>query len=711
MKPRGSAFKKAKTRIIKLRELIDRERYLYHVKNEPSLSPEALDTLKKELWDLEQKYPKLVTSDSPTQRQGGKPAPAFKKVHHEVRMLSFNDAFSEEDMRAWEERFRKLLPPGAAVDYYCELKIDGLAITLVYEGGVFRVGATRGDGTTGEDVTQNLKTIEAIPLKLLSQEVVRAHLRELGCARIATRLEKNFPLRLEVRGEIFLGKDEFARLNRERKKRGEPLYANPRNVATGSVRQLDPKVTEARKLDSFAYALASDLGQETHEEEHLILKALGFKTNPHNRYAKNLTDTLAFQRYWQERREKLPYEIDGVVVMVNKNALFNMLGAVGKAPRGAIAYKFSPKEAATIVENIVVQIGRTGIVTPVAHLTPVEVGGVTISRATLHNYDEIQRLGLKIGDTVVVSRAGDVIPQITGVLQELRPKDAKTFAMPTHCPACGSSVVKEGVLWRCLNAQCFALSREKIYHFVSRPAFDIKGLGAKIIDKLLEEDLIADAADFFLLKEGDIAALERLGEKSAKNLVAAVQSAKHISLPRFLYSLGILHIGEESARDLANFFWQKAAITRPDDILIITKNLHEDDYMRISNIGPKVASSITRWFMEKRNQEFLKKLTRAGIFITKEVSGGGNLLFEPEGSSEPERPLQGIRFVFTGNLVSMSREEAKEKVRKLGGEISSSVSRQVNYVVIGKNPGAKLAEAEKLGIHALDEGAFRKMIE
>lgn len=673
-------LKKIEERIEKLRALINRERYWYHVENRSTMSSEALDTLKKELFDLEQKYPQFITPDSPTQRVAGKPLKEFKKVRHSVPMLSFNDAFSGEDMKDWQERIMKLLPAGARLDYYCELKIDGLAIELVYENGILSVGSTRGDGVTGEDVTQNLKTIEAIPLSLEK-----------------SALEK-FPKRFVARGEVFLGKKEFEKLNRGQIKKGQKPYANPRNVAAGSVRQLDPQITASRKLNSFAYDIITDLGQKTHAEEHAKLKDLGFKTNPHNKAAKNLEEVFEFHDYWAKHRDKLPYEIDGIVVILNDNRLFAEAGVVGKAPRAAIAYKFSPKEATTIVEDIQVQVGRTGALTPVAHLRPVEVGGVTISRASLHNEDEIKRLGVKIGDTVIVARAGEVIPQIVKVLPELRPKNAGEFHLPKECPICGSPVAKEGAITRCTNPNCFAASRERLYHFASRSAFDMRGLGPKILDKFLEEDLIADPADLFLLKEGDVAVLERFGEKSARNIIDAIQGAKKVMLPRFLFALGIRHIGEESAQVLADDFSRKKSISRPRDVLGLARTYTLEDFRQIPDFGPIVAEALHEWFQDRRNQAFIGKLDAVGVRIESPKARGRQL------------KLEGLTFVFTGGLETISRDEAKKRVMELGGRAASSVSKEVDYVVVGREPSSKYEKAKKLGLRIIDEAKFLAMI-
>ncbi len=705
----------AQQRIEKLKTLINRERYLYHVENKSNLSPDALDALKKELFDLELEYPDLVTPDSPTQRVAGKPLKGFKKVEHTTRMLSFNDAFSEEDMHNWFIRVRNVLGEKLEKEevplFYCELKIDGLAISLRYEDGVFVRGATRGDGFVGEDVTQNLKTIDAIPLRLFDRgDVLKNLAKRGGLSHIIERLTHRFPNVLEVRGEVFLTMKQFQRINTELERRGEKTYANPRNLAVGSLRQLDPSVTAFRNLDSFVYDIVTDLGQKTHEEEHFILEAFGFKTNHHNEHAKSIEDIFLFHKKWDKEREKLAYEIDGVVVIINNNSHFERAGVVGKAPRAAIAYKFSPKEATTKVKEIKIQVGRTGVLTPVAVMDPVEVGGITITHATLHNYDEIRRLGLRVGDTVIVSRAGDVIPQITKVLVELRTGHEKEFLVPEKCPVCEARVEKEEVYYRCTNKNCYALTREKLYHFVSRHAFDIRGLGGKIIDKFLDEGLISDAADLFTLKKGDIETLEHFGEKSAENIVNSIQEKRAITLSRFLYTLGIFHVGEETARLLATQIIVKIKnqkstfIPSPsqgkikiEDVLRCMQNFSFEELQSIPDVGPKVAQSIYDWFHDKKNVEFLKKLESVGVVIE-------NTLRQAQGRQSTK--LQGKTFVFTGSLKTIEREEAKEKVRALGGEVSESVSKNTSYVVVGENPGSKYEKAKKLGIVILAEKEF-----
>ncbi len=713
---RPGGVKKAAERIRHLRKVINKYRYDRLVLNHERVSPEIEDALKKELFDLEQQFPELVTADSPTQRVAGQALKEFVKVRHEQPMLSFNDTFSETDVKAWLERLENYLnkpladaertqtdaeksprksalsPRGSAPLFYGELKIDGLAIELMYENGLLLQGSTRGDGLIGEDVTQNLKTIEAIPLKLLPPAEVEKNLKKAGLNPTGYVLH---PKKLIVRGEVFLAKKNFAAINQEQKKKGLQPYANPRNVAAGSLRQLDPSITASRRLDSFQYAIASGIGQKTHEEEHLLLEAFGFRTNSNNRNLKTATEVFEFRNYWEKHRERLPYEIDGVVVMVNDNKTFDAAGVIGKAPRAATAYKFSPREATTVVESINVQVGRTGALTPVATMRPVQVGGVTITHATLHNADEIKRLGLKIGDTVVVSRAGDVIPQVVAVLKELRTGKEKSFIMPSHCPVDGSKVIRDGVLCRCSSKTCGARQRKSLYHFVSRPAFDIRGLGPKIIDRFLDEGLISDAADIFTIQENDIALLEQFGEKSAGNILKQIRSRSRISLSRFIFSLGILHVGEETAQALAEKVSSiKYQVSLPTGIGKIVKVLRLERLEEIPDVGPKVAESIYDWFHEKRNIAFLHKLQNAGVVV------------ESEQRNEANKKLEGKTFVLTGGLSLMTRAEAKEKIRALGGDVSESVSGKTSYVVAGSEPGSKYEKAKRLEIPILSEKEF-----
>ncbi len=694
----------AKTRIEKLKKEINKYRYEYHVLDRSEISDAVLDSLKKELFDLETQFPEFVTPDSPTQRVAGVPLKEFKKVRHIERMTSFNDAFSEDDMHDWFTRLENYLgrPLGrlSAPLFYCELKIDGLAIELEYENGVFMRGSTRGDGLIGEDVTQNLRTVEAIPLHLAPLEEVAMNLKKLG---LRAEDYDAAPKSLIVRGEVFLTKREFAKINKEQEWIGGKAYANPRNVAAGSIRQLDSRVTATRHLDSFQYDIVSDIGQTTHEEEHQLLAAMGFKTNPHNEPARDMREVFAFREKWGEpvRREKIDYEYDGTVVLVNDNATFAAGGIIGKAPRAGIAYKFSPREATTIVTDIKVQVGRTGALTPVAVMRPVNVGGVTVTHASLHNADEIERLGLKIGDTVIIQRAGDVIPQIVKVLPELRMGGERAFKMPARCPVDGSPVIRDGAIARCSSRTCAAQHRETLYHFVSRAAFNIEGLGPKIIDKFLDEGLISDAADIFELQKGDIMALDRFGEKSAENSVVEIAQKKHVTLPRFLYALGILHVGEETAATLAKSFDFPRANSRIKikDIAHAFAALSFEDLQTAPDIGPKVAQSIYDWFREKRNADLLVRLEKSGVTVEA----------MPARSTKSTR-LAGKTFVITGSLESMDRESAKEKIRAQGGDASESVSKKTSYLVAGTEPGSKYDKAHKLGVKIIDEKEFLKLL-
>ena len=689
----------AKQRIKKLRELINHHRYLYHVLDKQEISDAALDSLKKELFDLEQKYPEFITPDSPTQRVGGLPLKKFEKIKHSQPMLSFNDAFSEEDMEDWEERIKKLLnekgtvpDQGQSLSYFCELKFDGLAIELIYrtptKGGypILKTGSTRGDGIIGENVTQNLKTIDSIPLRLRREE------------------EKE----IIVRGEAIIFKKDFLKINKMREKAGLPVYANPRNVAAGSIRQLDPKITAQRNLTFFAYDLISlvrsdgsrtDLGQTNHQEEHKILKDLGFKTNPYSRFCKDLKEVFEFREQWKKNREKLEYEIDGIVAIVNQNKIFQKLGVVGKAPRGAIAYKFPLKEAETIVEDIKIQVGRTGAVTPVACLKPVKVGGVTISRATLHNEDEIKRLGVKIGDTVIVGRAGDVIPEVVKVLKELRTGKEKIFRMPELCPYCQTKLVKpEGeVIRRCPNSKCQARQRRYLYHFVSKGAFNIEGLGPRIIDQLFEKNLISDPADIFQLKEGDLIPLEGFAEKAAENLISAIKAKKEIDFARFIYALGLKEVGEETSALLAQKLKFKSEKLKIEELTEAFQKLSLEYLQSIKDIGPVAAQSIYDWFRQKQNIMFLEKLGKVGITIKNYQLPTTNY------------KLSGKTFVLTGSLTNLTREEAKEKIRNLGGKVSEAVSKKTDFVVVGREPGAKLEQAKKMGVKIISDKEFLKM--
>ncbi len=665
----------AKKRIEKLRKEIQHHDYLYYVLNKPEISDAAYDSLKRELIELEKQFPEFITPDSPTQRVGGPPLKEFKKVRHKIPMLTLQDAFSKEEMRDWLKRMERLLTPSEFknLDFFAELKMDGLATSLIYKDGILVRGATRGDGFTGEDITQNVKTIKCIPLRLRLEALPKKY---------------RAPKEIEIRGEIYMTKKAFEELNKEQKRKGEEPFANPRNAAAGSVRQLDPKITAKRKLAFYGYDTVSDFGQKTHQENHEIIRTLGIPENPFNRHCKSLEEVIKFHSEIAKKREKLPYEIDGIVVNVNDDAIFEKLGFVGRAPRGAIAFKFPGIQATTKVKDIVVQVGRTGKLTPVAILEPVRVGGVTISRATLHNFDWLEKLDVRIGDTVIVQRAGDVIPEVLQALPSLRTGKEKKFKIPQKCPVCSSKLIRKPgeVDFYCSNKNCFALRRRFLYHFVSKKAFNIVKLGPKIIDRFIEEGLISNAIDIFKIKKEDIASLFRFGEKSAQNLINSIERAKKIPLSRFIFALGIRHVGEETANDLANHF---GSIER-------LKKASFEEINSIPDIGDVVAKSIFDFFRNKENLKLIDGLIKAEVKIIK-----------PE---KIETKLKGLTFVFTGALKTMTRDEAKEKVRLLGGDVSSSVSKETDYVVCGESPGSKYEKAKKLGVKIISEEEFLKMI-
>ncbi len=684
--PEKLSKKEAKERIEKLKKLINHYRYLYHVLNKEEISPEALDSLKHELWQLEQQYPEFITPDSPTQRVAGKPLDEFQKVHHEIPMLSLEDVFNEEELYDWKERLRKIAP-NRNWDYYCELKMDGLSVSLIYEKGILVQGATRGDGKTGEDVTQNVKTIEAIPLSLREPKKEEFKKEGLSQTLYKSLLNTIRNKKVEFRGEVIMTKKVFEELNKKYKKEGKPLLSNQRNAAAGSLRQLDPKITAERKLDCYIWQMVTNIGQKTHQEAMKLAKLCGMKTVL-GTHAKNLKEVIEFHHYWEKNKEKLPYNFDGVVVKVNQLDLYPLLGVVGKAPRYWIAFKFQGKEATTKIKDIVVQIGRTGKATPVAILEPVNLEGVTVSRATLHNEDEIKRLGVKIGDTVIVRRAGEVIPEIVKALPELRTGKERDFRMPKNCPVCGMPLEKKPgeVDYYCTNPDCFATQRRFLYHFVSKKAFDIEHLGPKIIDQLMEEGLIESPADIFKLKKGDLVPLERFAEKSAQNLIEAIEKAKTIPLERFIYALGIRHVGEETANILAQKFGSIQSLEKAT----------LEELENIPDIGPIVARSIYQWFKNKKNKKLVEDLLKNGVKI-----------IPPKKIKEK---LKGLTFVFTGALNSMSRDEASERIRMLGGKVSSSVSRETDYLVVGENPGSKLEKAKQLGVKTISEKEFLELV-
>ncbi len=662
-------------RIRKLREEIEFHNYRYYVLDDPVVSDAEYDALMRELVELEAEHPELVTPDSPTQRVGAAPAEAFAPVVHRSPMMSLANVYSMEELRAFDARVRKALG-GEPVEYVAELKIDGLAVSLVYEEGRFVRGATRGDGTTGEDVTHNLRTIRSIPMRL-----------RLGP-----------PVSIDVRGEVYMIRREFHKLNEERRASGEPLFANPRNAAAGSLRQLDPKVTAARPLDIFVYGAGymSDMGGAaltTHLESLGLLKEAGFRINPNTRLCRTIDEVVDYCAHWGERRDTLDYEIDGVVVKVNSLAQQERLGATARSPRWAVAYKFPARQATTKVRDIIVQVGRTGTLTPVAVLDPVELAGSTVSRATLHNEDIIRAKDIRIGDTVVVEKGGDVIPEVVKMVTERRTGAEREFRMPAKCPECGADVVRlEGeAASRCVGGMaCPAQVREGILHFASRDAMDIEGMGPSLVAQLLDAGLVKTAADIYDLKLDDIARLERMGKKSAENLLSAIERSKSHPLHRLVFALGIRHVGERSARDLAEHFGTM------DRLAAATY----DELTRVPDVGPKVAESVLAFFREPRNRESLRRLADAGV----------NMKETEKAAPSAESPLAGKTVVLTGTLERFTRKEAEEAVLARGGKVSSSVSRKTDYVVVGKDPGSKYDKARELGVTILDEHEFERLL-
>jgi DNA ligase (NAD+) len=678
----------AKKRIAQLTSEINHHRYLYHVQDTQEISDAALDSLKHELVELEEAYPDLRAPDSPTQRVGGAVLPGFSKVIHTHPVLSLEDVFNMDELVVYEKRISKLLD-GVKPEYFCELKIDGLSVVLRYEDGVFVRGATRGNGRVGEDVTHNLRTIESIPLRLEAYD-----------KKIISRV----PNVLEVRGEIFLPKKEFEAINRERAKKGLPLYANPRNIAAGSVRQLDPAVTSSRGLQFFAFEIRSDIGQNTHAQEHDMLRALGFRTHSHTRVARSLNEVGEYIDEWNKRRASLPYQIDGVVVVVNDVVQEDRLGSVGKTERWMIAYKFAAEQTTTVVEKIDIQVGRTGALTPVAHLRPVSLAGTTVARATLHNADEIERLDVRIGDTVIIQKAGDIIPDVVEVLTRLRPKSTKRFTIPTHCPACGSRVKRnEGeAAHRCVNERCIAKDARRLSYVVSKQAFDVEGLGPKMVKRLIDHQLVSRPSDFFTLTKEELLEVEGFQEKSAQNVVDAIAARKIIDASRFLVGLSIFHIGEEMATILAREVAMRidSRLVSPvsvDDVVRVLRGMSMTELKEIDGIGEVVAQSVYDFFHDKMQAKMLADLSRVGVRVMLPEVGA-------------PQPLTGKTFVLTGSLDSITRDQAKQAIRDFGGDVASSVSKQTSYVVAGHESGSKLMKAKKLGVAVLNERAFLKML-
>ncbi len=663
-------------RVKKLREEIEYHNYRYYVLDSPVISDAEYDALLRELKELEEKYPELITPDSPTQRVGFPPAKEFRQVSHAEPMLSLDDAFTEEEVLEFDKRVKRFLglPENEEIEYTVEPKMDGLAVELVYEDGVFTVGSTRGDGYVGEDVTNNLKTIKSIPLRLLRQEGLP------------------IPKRLDARGEVFMEKEKFKKLNEERLARGETPFANPRNAAAGSLRQLDPNVTAKRPLDIFFYGVGRVEGFEFKTQWEILttLPKWGLKTNPLCRLVKGIKAAIEYHHEIEKKREELPYELDGIVIKVNDLSLWEKLGTKARSPRYALAYKFEPTQVTTQVLDIVLQVGRTGAVTPVAVLKPVQVGGVIVSRATLHNEDEIRRKDIRIGDWVLVQRAGDVIPEVVMVIKDRRTGQERPFEMPKTCPVCGSTLVRKPgeAVWRCPNKNCYAQLVRHLQHFASRNAMDIEGLGAKVAKALVDTGLVRDVGDLYYLKVEDLLQLPGFALKKAQNLYNAIQKSKKTTLARFLYALGIRHVGEVVAQILAEHFKSLDKLMQASVA----------DLMAIPGIGPEVAQSIVEFFRNERNRKTIEKLLQAGIE------------FEEVEEEKKEQPLKGLTFVFTGGLKSMPRDEAKKRVQALGGRVASDVSRNVDIVVVGEKPGSKFTRAQKLGLKIINEEEFLKLI-
>ncbi|KKQ45476.1 MAG: ligase protein [Candidatus Moranbacteria bacterium GW2011_GWC2_37_8] len=758
--------KEAQNRIEKLRKEIDKHRYLYHVLDKPEIEDTVYDSLFEELLDLEKQFPEFFSAGSPTQRVGAEPLKGFKKVRHAHKQWSFDDIFDFKGLKAWDEKVRRMIEKivtsnqqpvtskkvklnskenqltrdelpvtGYELEYVCEMKIDGLKMILTYKDGILVEGATRGDGAVGEDVTHNLKTIQSLPIQL------------------------NEKVDAVVVGECWLSKNELARINSQRLENGEAIFANTRNAAAGSIRQLDPRVASSRRLDSFIYDIDeiqvtsnSSLvtGEEilnskfqipnTQTEELELLEKFGFKVNQDRKLCKSIDEIQKFYEKWIELKDKQPYEIDGIVIKLNSRQLQESLGYTGKSPRWGIAYKFPAQKVTTIVEDIKVQVGRTGALTPVAHLRPVRVAGSTVSRATLHNEDEIKRLDVRIGDTVVIHKAGDVIPEVVEVMKKLRTGKEKAFNMPSKCPICGGPVQRQitgnqqsvtsnrspvisnrkkqiaedqlpvtsyqlpelSAAHYCLNPKCFAVEKEQIIHFVSRKGFDIVGLGEKIVEQLLQEGIISNVADIFELTEGDLKPLERFAERSAEKLIESIGKSKGISLEKFLYSLGIRFVGEETAVLVTSNLQLVTSekIQNLEDLVDVFADINIDNWKSIKGIGEKSAESLSVWFSEEDNIQLLRKMHELGVELEMENKNGAVRSYK----------LAGQTFVLTGELSAFTRDEAKDMIRKRGGSVSSSVSKKTDYVVAGENAGSKYDKAVKLGVNVIDEEEFVKLL-
>lgn len=663
---------KIKKRVEKLREEIHHHDYKYYVENNPEISDYEYDQLLRELKQLEEKYPSLKSPTSPTQRVGGQPVEGFPTIEHEIAMLSLDNTYSEEEVREYERRLHRELP-GEEFQWVVELKIDGVSISLIYEDGEFVRGSTRGDGRVGDDITPNLRTIHTIPLKL----------------------RETLPGIIEVRGEIYMTKSGFREVNRERELNKEPLFANPRNAAAGSLKLLDPRITSKRPLNSFIYNLTQSTQirmPPTHMECLTRIKKWGFRINPNYKLCRSIEEIINYHDFWMEKKEELDYDVDGMVIKVNSIDQQNRLGSTTKSPRWAIAYKFPAQQATTRIRKIIVQVGRTGALTPVAIFDPTFLAGTTITRATLHNEDEIKRKDIRVGDTVIIEKGGDIIPQVVKVIKEKRTGKEQIFSIPKTCPVCGAQVVRlpgEAVS-RCIGSSCPAQLKEKIAHYAQRTAMDIDGLGDKLIEQLVDKKIISDISDLYRLDLSTLSSLERMGEKSSKNLLAQIERSKNQSLHRLIFALGIRYVGIRGAQILAEKF------SSIDDLF----SAPAEELESIPEIGPRTARAITSFFKEKRNQKLLQELKKLGVQMGKK-----------EKKEIKKTPLEGKKFVFTGSLSHYTRSEAQGIVEELGARAVNSVSKNIDYVVVGKEPGSKYEKAKRLGIKILNEEEFHELIE
>jgi len=661
------SFKQTAQKIKKLREEIKYHEKKYYVDNDPQISDYEFDLLVKKLEELENQFPELITPESPTQRVGEQPLEGFASVEHRTPMLSLDNCYSIEELREFEERIQKLLP-SQKIEYVAELKIDGLGISVIYREGKYGQAVTRGDGLRGDDVTVNVKTIRSLPLEI-----------------------KN-PREIEVRGEIYLPFESFEKINKEKGKKGEPLFANPRNAAAGSLRTLNPREVASRRLDLFLYYIFIE-GEEmpTQWKNLKMLQDLGFKTNPIACHCTSLDEIISFYEEWQEKRDRLDYDVDGVVVKVDSTEQRKLLGFTAKFPRWAISFKFPARQATTRIKDIIIQVGRTGALTPVAILEPVQLSGITISRSTLHNEDEIKRKDIRIGDTVLIERSGDVIPKVVSVMKEKRTGKEKKVVWPSSCPVCHSSTFKpEGeAIARCVNPSCPAKIRESILHFAWRRAMNIEGLGEALVDQLLEKKLIQKIPDLYALKHEDLVRLEKIGPKSSQNLLDEIEKTKQRNLDRLIYALGIRYVGERTAQALASHFKTLENLAQAS----------LEELIQIEDVGPKVAESVVFFFQQPENIELINRLKQASLNFSYQKT-----------ESQKDLPLAGQTFVLTGKLESLAREEVAGLIEELGGTVSSSVSSKTNYVVVGESPGSKLAKAKKLGIQTIEEKDFLKLV-